>query len=121
LGTGGWIHAVEVAFESVYVRGPEAAELREPGIDFTKRAGLEAVETALRVHRGFDEAGITQDTEVLGDGGLGHAELTLDFSYGLLGGGQEAQDGPAVRLRDDFEDGFHSSDIPCGVYTCQGI
>jgi hypothetical protein len=39
----------------------------------------------------------------------------------LLRGDQEAQDRPAVWLCDDFERAFHSLNILCRVYTCQGI
>ena len=83
--------AIEMAFESVDVNRPEAAELFQPGIEFLKRSGLEPVEAALCVNGGFDEAGVAEDAEVLGDGGLGHAELALDLADGLLGGGQEAR------------------------------
>jgi hypothetical protein len=46
-------HAVEVAFESIYVSGPEPAERSQPGIHLLKRFRFQTVETALRVHRGF--------------------------------------------------------------------
>jgi len=59
------IHAVEVAFESIYVSGPEPAELSEPRIDLLKRFRFQPVETALCVHRGFDEAGLAQHSQVL--------------------------------------------------------
>jgi hypothetical protein len=38
-----------------------------------------------------------------------------------LGRDQEAQDGAAVRLSNDFEDRFHSLRILHRAYTCQGI
>lgn len=79
------MHAVEVAFESIDVSGPEAAELRQPGIELLKWLGFEPVETALRVDRGFDEAGIAQHAQVFGNGGLRHAKLALDLSHGLFG------------------------------------
>ena len=59
------IHAVEVAFESIYVRGPEAAELSQPCIDLLQWLRLEPIETALCVHRGFHETGVTQHAQVL--------------------------------------------------------
>jgi hypothetical protein len=59
------IHAVEVAFESIYVSGPEAAELSQPRVDLLKWFRLQPVETALRVHRGFHETGVTQHSQVL--------------------------------------------------------
>ena len=59
------IHAVEMAFESIYVDGPEPAELIQPCIHLLKGFRFEPVETALRVHRGFHETGIAQDAQVL--------------------------------------------------------
>ena len=97
------MHAVEVAFESIDVSGPEAAELSQPGIDLLKWSGFKPVETSLRVYRGFDESSIAQHAQMLGDGRLRHPKLALDLSHGLLGGDEEAQDRPAIRLRNDFE------------------
>ena len=78
------IHAVEVAFESIYVSGPEPAELSQPGIDLLKWFRLQPVETALCVHRGFDETGLAQHAQVLGHGRLRHTKLTFDLTHRLL-------------------------------------
>jgi hypothetical protein len=59
------IHAVEVAFESIYVRGPEPAERSQPGIELLKRFRFQPVETALCVHRAYDETGVSQYSQVL--------------------------------------------------------
>jgi hypothetical protein len=59
------IHAVEVAFESIQVLRPEPAEWSQPGIHLLKRFWLQPVETALCVHRGFHETGLSQHPEVL--------------------------------------------------------
>jgi hypothetical protein len=115
------VHAVEVAFERIDVSRPEPPELSEPGIDLLKRFRLQAVEAALCIHRGLHEAGIAQHSEVLGHCRLRHMKLTLDLSNRLLRGDQEAKDCAAVRLGNDFEDGSHSLDILCRVYTRQGI
>jgi hypothetical protein len=40
------IHAVEVAFESIYMSGPEPAERSQPGIDLLKWFRFQPVETA---------------------------------------------------------------------------
>jgi len=117
----GIIHAIEMAFERVEMSGPEAAKLSQPVIDFLKRLRSEPVETALRVHRGFDEAGVAQDAQVLGDSRLRHAKPALNLSHGLLRRNQKAQDGPPVWFSDDFECGFHSFYILHEVYTCQCI
>jgi len=59
------IHAVEVAFESIYVSGPEPTERSQPGIDLLKWFRFQPVETALRVHCGFHETGLSQHSQVL--------------------------------------------------------
>ena len=115
------IHAVEVAFESIQVRGPEPAEGSQPGIDLLKWFRFQPVEAALCVHRGFDEAGLAQHPQVFGHGRLGHTKLTLDLSHRLLRRDQEAQDRAAVRLRNDFEHRFHSLYILHRAYACQDI
>src|SRR5947208_4689533 len=57
------IHAVEVAFKSIHVSGPELAERSQPGLHLQKWFWLQPVETALRVHRGFHETGLAQRSE----------------------------------------------------------
>jgi hypothetical protein len=59
------IHAIEVAFESIYVSGPEPAERSQPGIDLLKWSRFEPVETALCIHCGFYETGLAQHSQVL--------------------------------------------------------
>jgi len=115
------MHAVEMALEGIDVRGPEAAELRQPRIELLEGFRFQAVETALRVDGGFNETGVTQHAQVLGDGGLRHAKPALDLSHGLLRGAEEAEDGAAIRLGNDFEGGLHSLYILNLAYTCQGI
>ena len=78
------IHAIEVALESIHVRGPEPTERSQPGIQLLKWFGSQPVETALGVDRGFHEAGVAQHSQVLGDCRLGHTKSTLDLSNRLL-------------------------------------
>ena len=56
---------VEVTFQSIHVLGPEPTEPSQPGIQFLKRFWFQPVETALRVHRGFYEAGLAQHAQML--------------------------------------------------------
>jgi hypothetical protein len=56
---------VEVAFESIYVSGPEPTERSQPGIDLLKWFRFQPVEAALCVHRGFYETGLSQHSQVL--------------------------------------------------------
>jgi len=73
-----------VAFQSIYVSGPEAAEGSQPGIHLLKRPRFQPVKTALCGHRGFHKTGISQHAQVLGHGRLRHTKLTLDLSNRLL-------------------------------------
>jgi hypothetical protein len=59
------IHAIKVAFESIHVSGPESAELSQPVINLLKWFRFQPVETALCVHRGFYETGLSQHSQVL--------------------------------------------------------
>ena len=59
------IYPIKVAFESIQVSGPEAAELSQPGIDLPQWFRFQPVETALCVHRGFHETGLAQHAQVL--------------------------------------------------------
>ena len=70
--------------ESIYVSGPEPAELSQPGIDLPKRFWLQLVETALCVHCRLHESGVAQHAQVLRHGRLRHTKLTLDLSNRLL-------------------------------------
>jgi hypothetical protein len=56
---------VEVAFESIDVSGPEAAELSQPSSDLLKWFSFQSVESALCVHSGFHETGLAQYSQVL--------------------------------------------------------
>ena len=115
------IHAVEMAFESIHVSRPEPAELSQPQIHLMKWSRFQPVETSLCVYCGFYETGLAQHSQVLRHGRLRHTKLTLDVSHRLLGRDQEAQDRAAVRLRNDFENRFHSLHILYRAYACQGI
>src|SRR5581483_2994192 len=74
------IHAIEVTFESIYVRGPEPTELVQPGIDLPKWFRLEAVDSALRIYRRFDETRLAQHSQVFRHRWLRHTKLTFNFS-----------------------------------------
>ena len=58
------IHPIEVAFESIQVSGPEPAELGQPCIQLLKRSWFQSIDTALRVHSGFDETSFAQNAQV---------------------------------------------------------
>ena len=52
-------------FERIDVSGPEPTERSQPGIHLLKWIRFQPVETALRFHRGFDETGLSQHSQVL--------------------------------------------------------
>jgi hypothetical protein len=58
------VNPIKVAFERVHVSGPEPAELGQPGIQLLKRSWLQSIDTALRVHSGFDETSFAQNAQV---------------------------------------------------------
>jgi hypothetical protein len=59
------VHAVEVAFEGIYVSGPKPAEWSQPRIHLLKRLRFQAVESALCVDLGLHKAGVAQHSQVL--------------------------------------------------------
>lgn len=59
------IHTIKVAFERINVSGPEPAELSQPGVNFLQWSRLQPVEAALRIYRGFYEAGFSQHSQML--------------------------------------------------------
>ena len=69
---GALLHPVEMAFERIDVRRPEAPERREPGIDLHERLGPDPVEAPLCFDARLHEAGLAQHAQVLGDRGLRH-------------------------------------------------
>lgn len=98
--------------EGIDVRRPVLPELREPFVELLEGGRLQPIQAALAVDGGFDEAGVTQHAQVFGHGRLGHVELSLERPDGELRCRQQAEYRPAIRLRDDFEDGFHA-----GIYA----
>jgi hypothetical protein len=59
------MQAIKVAFERIYASGPESTERSQPGIQLLKGFRSQSIEPALCVHRGFDETGLAQHSQVL--------------------------------------------------------
>lgn len=93
-----------MTLEGVDVSGPQLSKWLQPRFHFTQRFGREPVESALRVHRGFDETGVTQHPEVFRYGRLRHVEETLEFTDRSLRRNEEAHNRAPVWLRNDFKD-----------------
>lgn len=110
-----------MTLERVEVCRPAPAERHQPVVELAQRFRDQSIETALCIHSGLHKSGITQHAEVLRNGWLRHLQLPLDFSNRLFRGDQQPQDGAAVGLGNDVEDGRHAVYIRLKEYTCQGI
>src|SRR5690606_22426570 len=76
--------AVQVAFERVEPRRPEAAEWQQPSVELLQRFRLEPVDAALRGDRGLDEARLAQDAVVLRDGRLRQEQSEIEVADGAF-------------------------------------
>src|SRR5262249_31895527 len=84
-----------------------------------ERLGPDSIDAPLGFDARLHEAGVAQDTEVLGHRSLRHPQPALDLADGSLRQRQQAEDGPAVRLRDDRERGLHVTYMPTCSYSRQ--
>src|SRR6185503_1166571 len=103
-------HSLQVSLQRIQVPGPEAPEGSEPCVEFHERLRSQAVKAALRLDAGFHESRLPQHAQVLGHGWLRQTKLAFELSHGALGGEQEAENGPAVGLRDDLERRLHGGE-----------
>jgi len=91
--------------------GPLPAEPVDPLIDLLQGLGPDGVEAPGALGPDRREAGLSQDPQVLGDRGLGDAELLLDGRAdapgALLAVGQQLQEPAPYRITEDVE-GVHS-------------
>src|SRR5262249_31142466 len=108
-----------MAFERIKVGRPEAPERSEPGIDLHERLVPDPIDAPLGFDARLHESGLAQHAEVLGDRSLRHPQPALDLADGSLRRREQAEDGPAVRLRDDRERGFHVQYIHTRSYSRQ--
>jgi hypothetical protein len=84
------IHTIEVALERIDVGRPVAAERSEPCVYLHEWLGPDPVETPLRIHARFHEAGLTQYPQMFGNRGLWQSQLLFDITYGSLRGREQA-------------------------------
>jgi hypothetical protein len=54
-----------MTLEGIEVSGPELTEGRQPGVNLLKRFRPQAVETALCIHRGLHETGVSKNAQML--------------------------------------------------------
>src|SRR5262245_27695456 len=108
-----------MAFERIDVGRPEAPEGSEPGIDLHERLGPDPIDAPLGFDARLHEARLAQHAEVLGHRSLTHPQPVLDLADRSLRRRQQAEDGPAVRLRDDRERGCHATYMRIRSYSRQ--
>src|SRR5215468_12554720 len=89
----GWVHAVEVAFESIQVRGPKPTVLLDPGSGVFEWPGIQAAGTPLRLAAAQDQSGALKHLQMLRDRGHGHLEWFSEFGHRGLAQSQPGQDG----------------------------
>jgi hypothetical protein len=61
-------------FEGAQSFRPELAVRLDPGVDFSKRFGSNAIQTPLAIRRYVHQPGITQDAQMLKNNRLAHAD-----------------------------------------------
>ncbi len=93
---------------------PSTAEAIEPPVDVLQRRAFDGVEPPGALRADSCEAVLPQHPQVLGDPGLGQAELSLDDGRDLPGRqlpvGEQLEDPPAYRVPEDVE-GVHGTSI----------
>jgi hypothetical protein len=77
----------------------------EPFVGFGKRRGYKAARPALSVAAAGDQPGALQNPQMLGDGGLAHAERPGELRDGSLAGSETGKNGAASGIGKSSEGG----------------
>src|SRR5712692_4860152 len=99
----------------------DAAITLEPHVELLERLRPKAVDALLRDRPDFDESGVAEDAEVLGDLRLPEAEPRDDLSDRAGLTAQQLDDLEPVRFRQGAQRGLHEPYIPLQAYACKGI
>lgn len=83
---------------------PERAVVFQPAVDFAQRLRIEIVETMSSGAVFADQAGLTKEAKMLGDGRPGNREGAGDLTGGSAALTQEVQDGAAGGIGESAED-----------------
>ena len=94
---------IQMSFQCIDVCGPKLTELCQPRVHLAQGLRFQPIQTSLRIDCGFNEARVPQYTQVLRDSGLIDLKPTLNLPHGLLRSREEAEDGTAVRLGENFK------------------
>ena len=92
-------------FEAIQVGAPQASIGGQPVVELCERLGADAVQAALRIRAGLDEAGVLENPEVLGDGGLAEPEAINELANGPLALAEQIQDREPPALGKNLERG----------------
>jgi hypothetical protein len=96
-------HGIEMSFELVEPRFPQAPVRLDPLVDGAERFGADPIDAALGVGADVDEAGLSEDAQMLGDGGLADRELVDEVAHGPFRDPQQVEDAPPVRFCEYLE------------------
>src|SRR5215208_4847181 len=104
---------VQMSFKRVETLGPEPAIRLEPLRDLGERLRLDLVDPPLRLGAHRDQAGVAQDSQVLGDAGLAHLQPLDQIADRPLAVQQQVEDAPSGRFCQYLEDsrGSHMTSI----------
>jgi hypothetical protein len=92
-----------VLFESIQMRRPELPIGGEPFIELRERLRANAIQTALGVRAGVDQAGLLEDPQVLGHRWLAEAEEIDKLSDGSLSSQEVVDDREPTGFAQDLE------------------
>ena len=90
-------------FKASETGAPEVAILLEPGIDGSKRLGIELVDAVATLAMLMHEMSAAEKAQVLGDCRPGNGKGVSDISSGLVAAAQKIEDGTAGGIGEGLE------------------
>jgi hypothetical protein len=94
----GGLHVFEQGVQALEVALPEAAIAIEPGLELLERRGSQRIDSTLRVDADIDEAGVAQNTQVLGYLRLAETETINEVANGAWSVQQQLNDVKPIGL-----------------------
>jgi hypothetical protein len=110
-----------VPLEFAEAFGPQRPIGRQPLVDLAQRLDTDAVQPALGIDARFDQTGLAQDAQMLGDGRLADIQVLDELGDGTLAGAQEIENAPSIGFGEDLEGGHYVPSMPYQLYICQCI
>lgn len=97
---------LQVSLQTRESPGPEHTVLVKPGIDFPQRFRLEPAQSNAALLLLDYEPRLTEDTQLLGDGGSAHGETRRDLTDRLGPSSQDIEDRPPSSIGQSTENGL---------------